>query len=166
MLANGSKAEWRLSTKNADGPLSNAFTLRLCSQQRSSHGLKSGLDPGLHQSSQRTVSAQQNVCLEAADVLARSYRPRSMRGDLRPLAPALWAAQPSLGAFVRYVGEAKDRALRRDLVRNHSKPLWGEIGGPEAINSVARRSHRVHRTRPAPTLGQAFIPPCSREARP
>lgn len=87
----------------------------------------------------------QTLCLGACDGiqdLADDTRYKALRRallgrtDLRPLAPAFVAAQPSLEAFVRHVRETKDRALRREMVREQFKPLWDEVRGPDAISSV------------------------------
>ena len=87
----------------------------------------------------------QTLCLGACDGiqdLSDDSRYKALRRtllrrpDLRPLAPAFLAAQPSLEAFVRHVRETKDRTLRRDMVRDQFKPLWEEVRGPEAISSA------------------------------
>jgi hypothetical protein len=59
------------------------------------------------------------------------------RSDLRPLAPAFVAAQPSLEAFVRHVRETKNRSQRRDMVREQFAPLWDEIRKPASVSSAA-----------------------------
>lgn len=78
----------------------------------------------------------QTLCLGACDGiqdLSDDARYKALRRvvlgrtDLRPLAPAFLAAQPSLEAFVRHVRETKDRTMRRDMVREQFKLLWDEI---------------------------------------
>jgi len=98
----------------------------------------------------------QTLCLGACDGiqdLADDTRYKALRRallgrtDLRPLAPAFVAAQPSLEAFVRHARETKDRTLRREMVREQFKALWDEVRGPDAVSSATwtgRPSLREH----------------------
>ena len=98
----------------------------------------------------------QTLCLGACDGiqdLADDTRYKALRRallgriDLRPLAPAFVAAQPSLEAFVRHARETKDRTLRREMVREQFKSLWDEVRGPDAVSSATwtgRPSLREH----------------------
>jgi len=74
----------------------------------------------------------QTLCLGACDGiqdLADDTRYKALRRallgrtDLRPLAPAFVAAQPSLEAFVRHARETKDRTLRRAAVIQALAPV-------------------------------------------
>lgn len=87
----------------------------------------------------------QTLCLGACDGiqdLSDDARYKALRrvllgrSDLRPLAPAFIAAQPSLEAFVRHVRETRDRTMRRDMVREQFKLLWEEVREPDAISSA------------------------------
>lgn len=104
--------------------------------------------PGTHWpeglNDEEALQRLQTLCLGACDgiqdlsddsrykALRRSLLGRS---DLRALAPAFLAAQPSLEAFVRHVRETKDRTLRRDMVREQFKPLWEEVKGSDPVAS-------------------------------
>jgi hypothetical protein len=88
----------------------------------------------------------QTLCLGACDGiqdLSDDARYKALRrallnrGDLRPLAPAFLAAQPSLEAFVRHVRETRDRTQRREMVLEEFKPLWDRIRGSGAVSSAA-----------------------------
>lgn len=88
----------------------------------------------------------QTLCLGACDGiqdLSDDTRYKALRrallarSDLRPLAPAFLAAQPSLEAFVRHIRGTKDRGLRREMVREQFKPLWDEIREPDTVSSAA-----------------------------
>jgi hypothetical protein len=87
----------------------------------------------------------QTLCLGACDGmqdLSDDTRYKALRrtllgrSDLRPLAPAFLAAQPSLEAFVRHVRQTKDRNLRRDMVLSEFQPLWDEVRGTEVTSSA------------------------------
>ncbi|KQR84831.1 hypothetical protein ASG07_16625 [Sphingomonas sp. Leaf343] len=97
-------------------------------------------------SDEEALQRLQTLCLGACDGiqdLADDARYKALRRallarvDLRPLAPSFIAAQPGLEAFVRHIRETKDRAARRDRVRQEFLPLWNEIRGDEPVSSAA-----------------------------
>ncbi len=94
---------------------------------------------------EEAVQRLRTLCLGACDGiqdLADDSRYKALRRallsrpDLRPLAPAFIAAQAGLEAVVRHLRETRDRAARREMVREQFAALLDTTAEPAAIRSA------------------------------